>query len=56
VSEESLSSALLILLERAKLVVEPSGAAAAAALLDSPGAFEGPVAVILSGGTSTRCC
>ena len=50
VSEESLSSALLILLERAKLVVEPSGAAAAAALLDSPGAFEGPVAVILSGG------
>ena len=50
VSEESLSTALLALLERAKVVVEPAGAAAVAALLDSPGDFEGPVVVVLSGG------
>ncbi len=50
VSEESLSRALLLCLERAKLVVEPAGAAAVAALLDDPGAFEPPVAVVLSGG------
>ncbi len=50
VSEESLSTALLALLERAKVVVEPAGAAAVAALLDHPEAFEGPVVVVLSGG------
>ena len=50
VSEESLSQALLMLLERAKLVVEPAGAAAVAALLEHPGGFEGPVVAILSGG------
>jgi threonine dehydratase len=50
VSEESLSKALLLLLERAKLVVEPAGAAAAAALLDQPHAFETPAVVVLSGG------
>lgn len=50
VSEESLSRALLLCLERAKLVVEPAGAAGVAALLDDPGAFEPPVAVVLSGG------
>jgi len=50
VSEESLSTALLALLERAKVVVEPAGAAAVAALLDNPGDFEGPVVVVLSGG------
>ncbi len=38
VSEESLSQALLLCLERAKLVVEPAGAAAVAALMDAPGA------------------
>ena len=36
VSEEDLSRALLFCLERAKLVVEPAGAAAVAALLDDP--------------------
>ena len=36
VSEESLSRALLLCLERAKLVVEPAGAAGVAALLDDP--------------------
>jgi threonine dehydratase len=50
VSEESLSRALLLCLERAKLVVEPAGAAGVAALLDDPSAFEPPVAVVLSGG------
>jgi threonine dehydratase len=50
VSEESLSRALLLCLERAKLVVEPAGAAGVAALLDTPEAFEPPVAVVLSGG------
>jgi threonine dehydratase len=50
VSEESISRALLALLERAKLVVEPAGAVGVAALLDAPTAFQGPVAVVLSGG------
>ncbi|MFC9969143.1 threonine ammonia-lyase [Nocardia ignorata] len=51
VDEESLSKALLLCLERAKLIVEPAGAAGVAALLgpelrDLPG----PIVVILSGG------
>ncbi len=50
VSEESLSSALLMLLERAKMVVEPAGAAGVAALLDAPAACTGPTVVVLSGG------
>lgn len=50
VSEESISHALLLILERAKLLVEPAGAVGVAALLDDPGAFEGPVVVVLSGG------
>jgi threonine dehydratase len=50
VSEESLSQALLLCLERAKLVVEPAGAAGVAALMDTPHAFEPPVVVVLSGG------
>src|SRR3954451_17550088 len=50
VSEESLSRALLMLVERAKLVVEPAGAAAVAALLDAPDAFATPAVVVLSGG------
>ena len=50
VSEESLSRALLMLLERAKLVVEPAGAAAVAALLDHPTRFETPIVAVLSGG------
>ncbi len=51
VSEDSIARALLLLLERAKAVVEPAGAAALAAVLDgridSP---SGPVCVVLSGG------
>ncbi|MCQ6556778.1 threonine ammonia-lyase [Streptomyces sp. C10-9-1] len=50
VSEDALSSALLLCLERAKLVVEPAGASPVAALLGDPGAFEGPVVALLSGG------
>ncbi len=50
VSEESLSRALLSLVERAKMVVEPAGAAAVAALLDHPGRFATPAVAILSGG------
>jgi threonine dehydratase len=50
VSEESLSRALLMLLERAKLVVEPAGAAAVAAMLDHPDRFATPAVAVLSGG------
>ena len=50
VSEESLSRALIGLLERAKLLVEPAGAAGVAALLDRPKDFPGPVVPVLSGG------
>lgn len=50
VSEDALSSALLLCLERAKLVVEPAGASPVAALLAEPGAYEGPVVAVLSGG------
>ncbi len=50
VSEEALSRALLLCLERAKLVVEPAGAAAVAAINESPSSFEPPVVAVLSGG------
>ena len=50
VSEEDLSRGVLLVAERAKLLVEPSGAAAVAALMATPGEFEGPVVAILSGG------
>ncbi len=50
VSEESLSRALLLCLERAKLVVEPAGAAGVAAVLDQPERFHPPVVCVLSGG------
>ncbi|PVU83535.1 threonine ammonia-lyase [Cellulomonas sp. WB94] len=50
VGEEDLSRALLLVAERAKLLVEPSGAAGVAALMAAPGAFAGPVVAVLSGG------
>ncbi|MEU9447658.1 threonine ammonia-lyase [Streptomyces sp. NPDC048277] len=50
VGEDQLSAALLLCLERAKLVVEPAGASPVAALLAEPGAFAGPVVAVLSGG------
>ncbi|MEU8307584.1 threonine ammonia-lyase [Actinomadura sp. NPDC048955] len=50
VTEESISQALLLCLERAKQVVEPAGAAGVAALLEHAYAVEPPVVVLLSGG------
>jgi threonine dehydratase len=50
VSEEDLSRALLFCLERAKLVVEPAGVAAVAAVLAEPRSFEPPVVAVVSGG------
>ncbi|HVE74193.1 MAG TPA: threonine ammonia-lyase [Mycobacteriales bacterium] len=50
VGEEALSQALLLCLERGKLVVEPAGAAAVAAIMAEPQSFEPPVVAVLSGG------
>jgi threonine dehydratase len=50
VSEDALARAVLATLERAKMVVEPAGAAAVAALLEHPTAFETPAVAVLSGG------
>ncbi|MFJ3202027.1 threonine ammonia-lyase [Streptomyces sp. NPDC086989] len=52
VSEDALSSALLLCLERAKLVVEPAGCSPVAALLSRPELYGGggPVVAVLSGG------
>ena len=50
VQEEEISQALLLLLERAKAVVEPSGAVGLAAVLAGKVPGTGPVVVTLSGG------
>jgi threonine dehydratase len=50
VSEDMLAKAQLQLLERSKLVVEPGGAAAVAAIMDDPASFETPLVAVLSGG------
>jgi threonine dehydratase len=50
VDDDALARALLHCLERAKLLVEPSGAAGVAALLEEPGRFPTPVVAVLSGG------
>jgi len=50
VTEDQLSRAMLLCLERAKLVVEPAGAAAVAAVMAAPERFEPPVVAVLSGG------
>jgi threonine dehydratase len=50
VSEDSLARAVLAVLERAKMLVEPAGAAAVAAVLDDPRRFETPAVAVLSGG------
>ena len=49
-SEGEIARAVLMLLERAKLLVEPAGAAATAAVLARPSDFEPPIAVVVSGG------
>ncbi len=50
VTEESISQAVLLLLERAKAVVEPSGAVGVAALLQGAVTVDGPAVTVLSGG------
>ncbi|MHA6627058.1 threonine ammonia-lyase [Pseudonocardia sichuanensis] len=50
VDEDALSRALLHCLERAKMLVEPAGAAAVAALLEHPARFATPAVAVLSGG------
>ena len=50
VSEEAISRALLLLLERNKMVVEPAGAVGVAALLEAVDKLEPPVVAVLSGG------
>jgi threonine dehydratase len=50
VDEDALARGLLLCLERAKLVVEPAGAASVAAVMEAPGDFEAPVVAVLSGG------
>jgi threonine dehydratase len=50
VSEAAISKALLLCLERAKLVVEPAGAAAIAAVLTEPQRWEPPMVAVVSGG------
>jgi threonine dehydratase len=50
VSEENISRALLVLLERGKLLVEPAGAAAVAALLSGAVRADPPTVAVLSGG------
>ena len=50
VTEEEISQALLLLLERAKAVVEPSGAVGLAAVLAGKVGGRGPACCILSGG------
>jgi threonine dehydratase len=50
VSDENMAQAILLLMTRAKVVVEPSGAAGLAALIEHPGLAVGKTAVILCGG------
>lgn len=50
VDEEAISQALVLLLERAKQVVEPAGAVALAAVLGGLIPGDGPVGAVISGG------
>ncbi|MET8148948.1 threonine ammonia-lyase [Actinoplanes sp. NPDC049668] len=50
VTDEDLSAALLVLLERHKMVVEPAGGASVAALLTGKVELRPPIVAILSGG------
>jgi threonine dehydratase len=50
VSDDDISHAIVLLMERTKLVVEGAGAAPLAALLRGEIAGDGPVAVVVSGG------
>jgi threonine dehydratase len=50
VSEEDIARAMVMLIERAKLVVEPAGAVGVAALLSGAVRDPGPVVTVLTGG------
>jgi threonine dehydratase len=50
VDEEEISQAMLLLVERAKAVVEPAGAASLAAILTGRVRGQGPAVAVLSGG------
>jgi threonine dehydratase len=50
VSDEEISRAIVLLLERSKLVVEGAGAVAVAALISNKAGGDGPAVAILSGG------
>jgi len=50
VDDDALARALLLSLERMKLVVEPAGAAGLAAVMEDPTSFTPPVVIVLSGG------
>jgi threonine dehydratase len=50
VDDDLLARAVVLLLERAKLVVEPAGAAGVAAVLGHRTTLEGPIVPVLSGG------
>ncbi len=50
VSDDDIARAIVMLLERTKLVVEPAGAAGVAAMLNGSVRATGPTATILSGG------
>ncbi|HYY54225.1 MAG TPA: threonine ammonia-lyase [Candidatus Dormibacteraeota bacterium] len=50
VGDEAIARAIVLLLERHKLLAEGAGAAALAAVLEHPGAFGARVGVVISGG------
>ena len=50
VTDDAIAQALVMTAERMKLVLEPSGAAAVAAVMQNLGALEPPAVVVLSGG------
>jgi threonine dehydratase len=50
VTDDAIAQALVMTAERMKLVLEPSGAAGVAALMQNKGALEPPIVVVLSGG------
>lgn len=50
VDDDDIARAMLVLLERAKMVVEPAGAVGVAAILTGQVQPEGPTVVVLSGG------
>jgi threonine dehydratase len=54
VAEASLRAAMRILFEEERLIVEPSGAAGVAALLEHPTLAKGRIATILCGGNMTQ--